>query len=97
MTEPCHVIVTLTPRLGCVEEVLTVVSRELEEIRGTEGCEVYDLFRAVDDTVVLVEKWSDRDSWQRHFGVPAILRLKTDLTPLLEVPAERRELYAAGS
>jgi quinol monooxygenase YgiN len=54
---------------------------------------VYDLFRGVDDTVVLVERWANRDLWQRHFETSAILRLKTDLTPLLAVPAERREMY----
>ena len=59
------------------------------------GCELYDLYRAVDNRVVLIEHWSSRDAWQAHFDTPAIERLKRDLTPLLSQPAERVEMYEA--
>ena len=72
------------------------MNAEIDEIRRADGCELYDMYRRVDDTVVLVERWRDRDAWQAHFDTPAILRLKEALTPLLAKPAERWEMYPAG-
>ena len=94
MANPCTVVVTLEPLPGCADEVQTVVARELEEIRGAAGCEAYELYRAVDDTVWLIERWSSREDWQAHFDQPAIARLKRDLTPLLAAAATRREMYS---
>lgn len=54
------------------------------------------MYRRVDDTVVLVERWRDRDAWQAHFDTEAIVRLKDALTPLLAKPAERWEMYPAA-
>jgi quinol monooxygenase YgiN len=94
MSEPCHVIVTLTPRPGLVDDVVRVLSQELAEIRRIKGCEVYELFRGVNQSVVLVERWSSSDSWKNHFESEAIIRLKKELTPLLASPADRLEMYA---
>ena len=90
------VVVNLWPKPGCVDDVVAIVERELGEIRQASGCEVYDLYRAVDDRVVLIERWSSRKHWQAHFATPAIERLKRDLTPVLERPAERVEMYLAS-
>ena len=72
------------------------MNAEIDEIRRADGCELYDMYRRVDDTVVLVERWRDRDAWQAHFDTEAIVRLKDALTPLLAKPAERWEMYPAG-
>jgi len=93
MAGPTTVIVTLSPKQGCVDEVEQIVAREIAEIRQATGCEVYDLYRSVDDEVILIERWSSRDTWQAHFDTPAISRLKNELTPLLAKPAERVEMY----
>ena len=90
---PCVVVVTLWPKPGDGEQVASIIEAELDEIRRTPGCEIYDLYRGVDGRVVLIEQWSTREAWQDHFDTPAIGRLKRDLTPLLERPAERVELY----
>ena len=89
------VIVELTPRLGQCDAVLAAMNAEIDEIRRADGCELYDMYKRVDDTVVLVERWRDRDAWQAHFDTQAIVRLKEALTPLLAKPAERWELYEA--
>lgn len=96
MSNPCTVVVSLEPLPGCADQVEAVVARELKEIRGAAGCELYELYRAVDDTVVLIERWATRELWQAHFDEPAISRLKRELTPLLAAPATRREMYWAG-
>ena len=91
----CTVLVTLTPLAGLADDVVGVMNAEIEEIRLAEGCELYEMYRRVDGVVVLVERWSSRDTWQAHFDTEAIVRLKEALTPLLAKPAERWELYEA--
>lgn len=92
----CTIIVTLTPLPGHSEDVVAAMNAEIEDIRLAEGCELYEMHRRVDDVIVLVERWRDRDAWQAHFDTPAIMRLKEALTPLLAKPAERWEMYSAG-
>ena len=93
--DKCTVIVTLTPLPGLSEDVVAAMNAEIEGIRLAEGCELYDMHRRVDDVIVLIERWRDRDAWQAHFDTPAIMRLKEALTPLLAKPAERWEMYEA--
>lgn len=95
MPQPTSVVVTLKPQPGCVEQVAAIVAREIPEIRQATGCEVYDLYRSVDDEVILIERWSSRETWQAHFDTAAIARLKEELTPLLAEPAQRVEMYPA--
>ncbi len=95
MDQTCVVVVTLRPKPGCVDEVVSVINREIEEIRSSPGAQAYELYRGVDERVVLIEKWGSRGEWQAHFETPAIERLKRDLTPLLSEPAERAEMYPA--
>ena len=96
MTTPCTVVVVLTPQEGMSDQVQSVITRELAEIRQGDGCLSYEMFVRVDQTVVLIESWSNREAWQAHFDTPAISRLKRDLTPLLSIPAERWEMYPSG-
>ena len=93
MTQPCTVVVTLTPLEGFSEQVSESVARECDEILRADGCEIYEVYRRVDDVVVLIERWRDREAWQAHFETDAIIRLKEALTPLLAKPAERWEMY----
>ncbi|MEX2441757.1 MAG: antibiotic biosynthesis monooxygenase [Pontimonas sp.] len=96
MANPCTVVVTLEPLPDCVDQVAGVVLRERDEIRSAAGCELYELYRAVDESVVLIERWSTREHWQAHFDEPAVARLKKDLTPLLAAPARRVEMYSGN-
>ena len=91
----CTVIVTLTPLPNMADAVVDAVRTELPDIRQAEGCESYEIYRRVDDVVVLIETWSSRHTWQNHFDTTAIGRLRATLTPLLAVPAERWETYPA--
>jgi len=92
----CTVIVTLTPLPNRADALVDAVRTELPDIRQAEGCESYEIYRRVDDVVVLIETWSSRHTWQNHFETAAIGRLRDTLTPLLAVPAERWETYPAG-
>lgn len=87
------VIVELTPQSGQSDAVVAAMNAEIDEIRLAHGCELYEMYRRVDDVVVLIERWRDREAWQAHFETDAIGRLKDALTPLLAKPAERWEMY----
>lgn len=87
------VIVELTPHSGQSDAVVAAMNAEIKEIRRADGCELYEIYRRVDDVVVLIERWRDREAWQAHFETDAIVRLKEALTPLLAKPAERWEMY----
>lgn len=91
----CTVIVTLTPLPGYADDVAEAMRAEIDEVRLAKGCELYDMYRRVDDVIVLIERWSTREAWQAHFETPAIRRLKETLTPLLAKSAERWEMYEA--
>ena len=93
MSSPCTVVVCLTPLPGQSDAVVAAMSAEIDEIRMADGCELYEMYRRVDDVVVLIERWRDREAWQAHFETDAIVRLKQALTPLLAKPAERWEMY----
>ncbi|MFZ9105934.1 MAG: putative quinol monooxygenase [Pontimonas sp.] len=96
MTAPTTVIVVLTPLAGRTDDVIEAMNSEIEEILRADGCELYDMFERVDGSVILIERWRDREAWQAHFETPAIMRLKDALTPLLATPAERWEMYGEG-
>ncbi len=97
MSLPNTVVVILTPLPHQSDAVVAAMEAEIDEIRGTDGCLLYDMYRRVDGVVVLIERWSNREAWQAHFDTPAIRRLKEALTPLLAQPAERWEMYPASA
>lgn len=91
------VVVLLTPLPQQSEAVVEAMEEEIAEIRRTDGCELYEMYRRVDGAVVLIERWRDREAWQAHFDTAAIRRLREALTPLLAKPAERWEMYSTAT
>lgn len=95
MTTPCTVFVRLKPLPGQAQVTRSLILERLAQLRAIEGCEVYDLFDAVDGDLMLYERWSTREHWQAHFEHPAIIALKAELADKVELPVERLEAYAA--
>ena len=93
---PCTVFVRLRPLPGHEEFARSLIVDLIPEIRGIAGCELYELFDAVDGDLVIYERWTTREHWQAHFEQPAILRLKNELADRVELPVERLEAYPAG-
>lgn len=92
---PCTVFVRLTPLPGHAAFTRSLILELIPEIRTIDGCEVYELFDAVDGDLMIYERWTSREHWQAHFEAPSILRLKTELADRVELPVERLETYPA--
>jgi quinol monooxygenase YgiN len=88
------VVVTLTPHPEHYSVVVDLILEVIPEIHRDPGCVLYALHETVDNDVVLIESWVDRDAWLAHFELPAIVRLKKELPPWLATPAKRVEMYA---
>ncbi len=95
MSAPCTVFVRLTPLPGKREFARALILELLPDIRSLEGCEEYRLFDAVDDDLMLYERFATREHWQAHFDSPPIVRLKEELADAVELPVERLETYEA--
>jgi quinol monooxygenase YgiN len=96
MTKPCTVFVRLKPLAGKADFTRSLILELLPEILTIDGCEVYELFDAVDGDLMIYERWASREHWQAHFDQPAILRLKAELADAVELPVERLEAYPAS-
>jgi quinol monooxygenase YgiN len=92
---PCTVFVRLRPLATHEAFVRALILELLPDIRAIDGCDVYELFDAVDGDLMLYERWSSREHWQAHFDQPAIVRLKRELADKVELPVERLEAYPA--
>jgi quinol monooxygenase YgiN len=92
---PCTVFVRLKPLPGHEAFTRSLILELIPEIRTIDGCEVYELFDAVDGDLMIYERWTSKEHWQAHFEHPAILRLKAELADKVELPVERLEAYPA--
>jgi quinol monooxygenase YgiN len=92
----CTVFVRLRPLPGHENFTRSLILELIPEITAIDGCEVYELFDAVDGDLMIYERWTSREHWQAHFEQPAILRLKRELANRVELPVERLEAYPAG-
>lgn len=90
---PTIVVVTLTPHPEHYTAVVDLLCEVIPAIHEDPGCLTYALHEAVDQTVVLIESWRDRNAWLAHFSLPPIVRLKNELPPWLALPASRVEMY----
>jgi quinol monooxygenase YgiN len=93
MTEPCIIIATFTPLPGQSDAVRHVLSESIPLVHQEEGCELYALHEDVEGRYTLIEKWTSRELWQVHVGLPSVANLHKDLTGLLEREVEVFEMY----
>jgi quinol monooxygenase YgiN len=96
MSKPCIVIAIFTPKTGESESVLQVLSNTIASVHEEDGCELYALHEDVDGRFVLIEKWTTREAWRVHVGLPSVAKLRRDLTGLLERDIEVLEMYGHG-
>ena len=93
MSKPCIVIAMFTPKPGSSQAVLEVLSKSIPLVHQEDGCELYALHKDVEGRFVLIERWTSREAWQVHVGLPSVANLHKDLTGLLERDVEVFEMY----
>lgn len=96
MSKPCIVIAIFTPKPGESESVRQVLSDTIALVHTEDGCELYALHEDVDGRFVLIEKWTTREAWRVHVGLPGVAKLHHDLASLLEREVEVLEMYGHG-
>jgi quinol monooxygenase YgiN len=93
MSKPCIVIAIFTPKPEKSETVLQVLSDTIPLVHQEVGCELYALHEDVDGRFVLIEKWTSREDWRVHVGLPSVANLHKNLDGLLERDVEVLEMY----
>lgn len=93
MPHPCVVIATFTPKVEHYEQVKDVLLGVIPDVHQEEGCELYALHDEVDGTLVLIEKWTNRELWQAHLALHTVTRIQKGVEGLLEGDVEVREMY----
>lgn len=93
MPESCVVIATFTPQPGHREAVREALLEAIPRVHQEDGCELYALHEDVEDRFVLIEKWTTREAWRVHAGLPAVATLQASLQGLLVGEAEVCEMY----
>lgn len=97
MKAACIVIATFTPQPGHFEAVRDVLLHAIPLVHQEDGCELYALHEDVDNRLVLIEKWTTREAWRVHLGLPAVATLKANLEGLLVGDVEVSEMYNTPS
>ncbi|MDQ3571542.1 MAG: antibiotic biosynthesis monooxygenase [Actinomycetota bacterium] len=88
------VVALLTAKRGHEEEVADGLRDVAAQTHEEEGCQLYSVHRATDDSaqLVLVERWTSREALDEHFAKPYIQALGQRAAELLAEPPQVRFL-----
>ncbi len=95
---PVVLVATFKPAPGRTDELIEVITEAIPAVHKEDGCELYALHRGK-ESLVMIEKWADRDALAAHGKGPAIAEMFPKLEGLLAEPAEvlRFEPIPAGT
>ena len=88
MSSAVVVTAVFQPLPGMRHKVIDALKPAIEAVHREEGCLLYAIHAAPDDTLVMIEKWDSRDLLSRHSKGPAVAQLNAALEGLLHHPAE---------
>jgi quinol monooxygenase YgiN len=90
------VVSIVTPKPGKLDEVVHTITSEVPGIHTEPGCGLYALYRG-DDKLVMIEKWDDVQSLQKHGEGTAMVELGVTVSALVEgIEMHTVEPIAAG-
>lgn len=93
MNQPCIVIATFTPLPEHYDEVKRVLMGAIPDVHLEEGCELYALHEEVEGRLVMIEKWSSRELWQRHGELEPVARIRAGIEGRLREELDVQEMY----
>lgn len=87
----------ITPKPGKLEEMVRAITSAMPGVHTEPGCALYSLHRG-DDKLVMIEKWDDAESLQKHGEGAAMVKLGVAVSALVEGTIEMHlvEPIAAG-
>jgi len=74
------------PAPGTKERLITALREGIPAVHSEDGCVLYAIHDAEDDTVVMLEKWKSREDLDAHAAGPAVVQLNALIAPYLGHP-----------
>jgi quinol monooxygenase YgiN len=74
------------------DEVLATLVETVERVHVEDGCRLYALHES-EDSLVMIEKWSDADTFRTHGGGEALAALREGLKGKLSGPLEVTRMH----
>ena len=99
MSSPVVVTAVFVPLPGKFDELHAALVGAIPAVHKEDGCELYAIHRALDDRIVMLEKWSTRETLDAHSSGAAVAALSAAIGDLLAAPVEVTGLepLAAGT
>ncbi|MCW2888755.1 MAG: hypothetical protein QOE54_6183 [Streptosporangiaceae bacterium] len=88
MPSPVVVTAVFGPLPGMRQKAIDALKAAIEAVHREDGCLLYAIHAAPDDTLVMIEKWDSRDLLSQHSKGPAVAQLNAALEGLLQRAAE---------
>lgn len=79
---PVSVVAILTPKPDSTDAMRQILTRAVAEIHTEPGCLLYSLHEG-DGRFVFIEQWSDAGALDAHNSAPAVTRMVSDISELL--------------
>ena len=97
MSRPCIVTAIFSPYPENYQEVKRVLMQAIPDVHREEGCELYALHEEVGGRLVMIEKWSTRELWQRHGELEPVARIRAGIEGRLREELDVQEMYGVVS
>lgn len=81
------VIATFIPKPEEFEKAIDALSSIVPQVHDEEGCEIYSLHRSK-NKLVMIEKWSNRESLDKHGTSPTLAKFTEIVLPMLAEPVK---------
>lgn len=89
MSKTLHVFARITPKAAYKADAANAINACLVQTRAEPGCLAFDLFEgAADDSLYLVEEWTDQAALDFHYAQPYIKAVFAAYENWLAVPVE---------
>jgi quinol monooxygenase YgiN len=92
MSESLVVIATFRPKPDSADDLLAVVRDYVPAAQQDDGNLQYALHEAGEGVLVLIEHWSDQQTFEGHGATPGFTAFSEALQPFLAGPLEVRVL-----
>lgn len=86
MSDPITVTAVFTPKEGRHDELVAALQRTMPAVHDEDGCVLYAIHDAPDQSIVMIEKWESVELLERHGSGAAVAALGDEVAPFLAEP-----------
>lgn len=88
MSTPVIVTAIFTPNPGQFDALHAALLEGIPAVHAEDGCELYAIHKAPDGSIVMLEKWTNRELLDAHSAGEAVRSLGALVGPFLAAPPE---------